>query len=551
MAALPALLDFDITFDIPNLEVSITDNTDYTGVTGTLTKTYKVTDPTGTIYQSTSSHPGTPSAIALPTLIGGDVIPGVYNFELKVSDSATLTEIISDFDYNFQYIKPTVTVDLSVDCIYPLLTSEDNTDYNIGGINPTTLTRTHTLQYPPSTGESDYVVSTETLQTNTVYTLKSQPLQHSATVTSDVEYTLSSNVFLIDTLEGTGYIDVICDNELCDVYCALKCKWNDYNKQKCLNKTLAESHLEDFILMTSYAQMIQSAMRCGKGDDIVKYTTAIKDLSNCDSCGCDDGDPILITGLGGGVFGKGNTYVVASGGAPVVVTANTVGTTTTYTVSLDSLTITKINSLRNSIVTAGTNTSVSSSTALDGTITYEVSSIAGASDSLSLIITADNTTLNTIPVLTASDIETIGTTFDPLPSLSWLSYQPVFPDTYTTSPSVPQFTGGTVSIILSDIFATPYLGTPKIHVQKLKVYRNYTNAPTFTQDSLYKNIEDYLTFEVYYKDGEVKISPIYTVSGFNYRNGDNFVRTTATLPGSFDPFDHRNFYFQIAVTITI
>ena len=550
MAALPSSLDYKITFDLPNEEFILTDLTDYTGVTGTLTAIFSVTDPTGTLYQSTIVLPGAIPNIAIPTLVSGAVIPGLYSFNLNIADSVTATDIDQAKTYNYAYQTPTVDVNMTVDCIYPLLTSTDSTDYTISGVTPTTLTRSHVLQYPPATGQADYTVTTALLQTSTVYTLVGQSLQHSSTVTTTLQYDMTSSFTILDEAIGTGYIDVSCDNSLCDVYCALKCKWQDYENQKCKNKTLADKAMEDFIEMTAYARMIESAMKCGKGDDISAYIAAINALGGCDGCGCDDGDPILVTGLGVTV-GGGSVYNVVSGASPVIVTSATIGDTTTFTVTIDSAVVAKITSLRNSIVEAGTNISVTPTTALDGTVTYTVNSLASAPDSLSFIITSDNATLNTIPVLSGTDIETNGTIFDSAPSLSWIAYQPIFPDTYTTSPSVPQFTSGVVSILIQDIFNAPYSGTPKIHVQKLKVYRNFTNAPSFTSDNLYKNIDDYVTFEVYYDNMEIKISPIYTVSGFNYRTGDNFVRTTATLPGSFDAFDHRNFYFQIAVTITI
>jgi hypothetical protein len=550
MAALPSSLDYRITFDLPNEEFILTDLTDYTGVTGTLTAIFSVTDPTGTLYQSTIALPATIPNIAIPTLVSGAVIPGLYTFNLNIADSVSATDIDLDKTYTYSYETPTVDVNMTVDCIYPLLTSTDSTDYTISGITPTTLTRSHVLQYPPATSQADYTVTTAILQTGTVYTLVGQPLQHSATVTTTLEYAMTSRITILDEAIGTGYIDVSCDNSLCDVYCALKCKWQDYENQKCKNKTLADKAMSDFIEMTAYARMIESAMKCGKGDDITAYVAAINALGGCDGCGCDDGDPILVTGLGATV-GGGSVYNVVSGGSPIVITSATVGDTTTFTVTIDSAVVAKITSLRNSIVEAGTNISVTPTTAIDGTVTYTVNSLASAPDSLSFVITSDNSTLNAIPVLTISDVETTGTIFDPVPSISWLAYQPYFPDTYTTSPSVPQFTSGIVSLLLQDLFTVTYTAIPKIHIQKLKVYRKFENAPTWAQDNIYKNIDDYISFEAYYDDMELKISPVYATDYFTARTGDNFIRTTNTLPGSFDAFDHRNFYFQIAVTITI
>ena len=552
MASLPSALVFKTTFDLPDEELVLTDSTDYTGVTGTLVLTFSVLDPTGTLYQSSSTYPTLPAAIPLPLLVSDEPIPGLYEFTFKVANTTALVEMESTIEYDFTYTSPVVDVDMTVDCIYPLLESTDATDYSFGSLAPTTLTRSHVLQYPPSTGQADVTVTTALLQTGTVYTLKDQPLQHSATVTTDLVYDPNANISIIDEVTGTGYIDVQCDNDLCDVYCALKCKWTDYDNQKCLNKTLADKYLTEFIQMTSYARMIESAMKCGKGDDISVFTQEISKLSNCDSCGCSDGDPILITGLGVTIGGGGNIYNVVSGGSPIVVSSATVGSTTTYTVTLASATVAKIASLHNTVVTAGSNVTVTSATAVDGTVTYTVNSTSAVEqDMMSFVLTLDSTTLSAIPTLTVSAVTSTGTYFSGAPTVYWFTTNGISSD---TNPSYAQFNSLPVGIFIEDIFSIAPLKSPKIHVDILKAYHNFTPLYNLQDDvflGITRSVE--LHASAFYKNQEASIVITDRLSDDTSDNtGKLFTRTVSSISvlSSTIPAN-KGYYVQLSITMIL
>ena len=427
------LCDFSTTFQYaPSPKTFLfTDITDYAAqgvglaeVTGIL----KVTDPTGAIHYNNTNFSApdidpdvsltNSTTITLPLDGSGNVLQGSYTFLYTVRGSSgsisPAVDVSKTYTFVLGYASPEVDLVLTADCIQPLLQSTDATNYTQGTIDPT-ITRAHTLVYPEALAEANVTGTGLTLETNVFYTAKGSALTHSSGLTSTLNYTLATNIYLTDSVTGTVYADVSCDGELCDIYCCLTAEWNRYDTNKGVNNVKAEAHLANWHQMIGLTQQIRIALECGKSVNISSFVQRLEELGNCEpGCGCSDGEPVLVTGLGGGV----NTFVVESGGTPIEVTSSLSGSTTTYTVSLASAFTTKVNNSYNTTVAATTGATVTLTTDDDGNKTYTV----GLTDALinpDLLSFRAKLTLSSgsLPVIAISGISRSGTALGATPSI--------------------------------------------------------------------------------------------------------------------------------------
>lgn len=401
------------------------DTTDYGGqgvgeneVTGVI----KVVDPAGNTHYNNTNHSApdidpdviktNTTTITLPLLADGTVIQGKYVITYTVRVSSTTANPAYDIsvtkNLTLTYVSPTIKLGLTSDCVKPLLKSSDATSYLVNAVDPT-IVRVHKIIYPASLNKADVTGTGKVLETNTFYTIKGSTLQHSSSLTSTLTYTYATDFIVTDEITGSAYNDVECDAQLCDIYCCLRAEWNRFQDYKDTNARLAAKHLANWLQMMALSEKIRIALDCGKGDHVSGYVATIRKLGNCESgCGCDDGTPALVTGLGGGT----DTVIVDSGGTPITVTKVVSGTTTTYTVALAAATVTKINALRNATVTAGTGVTVDTTTDADGNKTYKVSFTDTTVEPNILSFKVDLAlTTSAPPVITVSDISKYGTAF--------------------------------------------------------------------------------------------------------------------------------------------
>lgn len=304
--------------------------------------------------------------INLPLNGDGSVVQGVYTItqNTKINDGVNPVYYLTQTNsYTYVYEAPSVSINQVIDCISPLFTSTDATNYTVNGIIPT-ITRTHTVDYPyGSAGEgSPLVGSAATIQTSTFYT-GTQTTQ----ISSIVLYTFLDGLLVADTIVGTKEILVDC-SFVCSINCCLTTLYNTKESYRGTNQVLFEKYSALFDEVMSIVTLCLVSIDCGQANKVSTYLTKIQQIANCtNDCSCNDGTPQLVTGIGAG----GVTAVVVSGGAPVTVTSNTVGDTTTYTISLSSAFVNKVNASYNTVVAAGTGITVSSSTSGD-TTTYTV-----------------------------------------------------------------------------------------------------------------------------------------------------------------------------------
>lgn len=370
----------DFKINIPVKKFLFTDLTDYlspaiptTGVRGS----FKITDPSGTvIYNNTSFGAGSDiirnvsasnaTIIPLPLNSDGTVVRGSYIivYTVQIIDGSNPAYFVTrTTTYNNQYVAPIVSISQIVDCLSPLFTSDDVTDYTSNGVLPA-LVRTHTLNYPfGSAGEGTPIVTAgQTITTSTFYNGT-----QTTEISSILTYTFTDGLIVTDTVTGNKELLVDCQF-ICSIFCCLRSLYNNRENNRGVNQVEFNKFSALFNEVMSTVELALVAISCGKVAEVEGYLNLIKTIANCtDDCSCNDGTPSLVTGLGG----SGVNVVVQSGGAPITVTSMTAGSTTTYTVTLDAAFVNKVNNSYNTVVAAGTNITVSSATVGD-TTTYTV-----------------------------------------------------------------------------------------------------------------------------------------------------------------------------------
>ena len=421
-----AVVDFETTFQFeagPPKTFQFKDTTDYAGqgvaladVTGVL----KVVSPDGlTSYNNLGNH-GAPDidpdvslintiTITLPLDGNGNPQQGDHVITYEVQDtSGAPFEITNVKTLDLQYVSPVVDLDMIVNCSTPLLTSTDNTPYTVSGVDPV-IVRDHQILYPASTGTAPVVGTSKVLSTAVFFTIANQDLQHSSSLVSTLTYTFASDFIVTDSISGNGFIDVNCDAQLCDIYCCLRAQYDRYLDSLLTNTTQAEREFRTWDEMVGIAHQIDIAQECGKGDDVSALVSRLLKLGNCEpGCGCDDGEPQLVVGLGGGT----GVVVVDSGGTPVIVVPVINGNTTTYTVSLASAFVDKVNNSFNSTVTAGTDVTITTTIDGNGNKTFKVDFTSSLTEPDILTFLVDIALApGTLPVVTVSEVSVSGSAF--------------------------------------------------------------------------------------------------------------------------------------------
>ena len=463
-------VDFETTFQFeagPPKTFQFKDTTDYAGqsvaladVTGIL----KIISPDGLISYNNIDH-GNPDidpdvslfnsiTITLPLLGDGTVQQGNYIITYEVQDtSGTPFEISEQKTLNLQYVSPKVDLDMTVNCSTPLLTSTDNTPYTVNGVTPV-IVRDHKIQYPASVQTPDVTGTSKVLSTNVFFTIANQDLQHSSSLVSNLTYTFAIDFIVTDTVTGNGFVDVNCDAQLCDIYCCLRAQFNRYLDALLTNRTQAELEFRKWDEMVGIAHQIDIAQECGKGDDISALISRLLKLGNCEpGCGCDDGEPQLVVGLGGGGTG---IVVVDSGGTPVIVTPVINGNTTTYTITLATAFVDKVNNSFNSTVSAGTDVVITTTVDGNGNKNFKVDFTSSVTepDILTFLVDIELSAGN-LPTVILSKITVSGSAFKDPPTVI----------NQVTS-SVSDFLSNNTDFKIDEIWATQGLleFKPDIHI---------------------------------------------------------------------------------------
>lgn len=369
--------------------------TDLYGSTGAYVGTYnipnsairgvfKVIAPDGTvIYNNTSyvsadingSTPLWVKNISLPTNADGSYVSGIYIAILstQITDGVNAPYIVvNTATYDFSYTAPTVSITQTVDCISPNFTTVDTTNYDING-GTASITRDLTLDYPyGSAGAgSPLTTSADTISTGTFY----QGTQ-TTVVSTDISILKTAigsypTFTITDTVTGSKEVLVDC-TFICAISCCIQAlEVRMSNAANGVNQVLFEIYEYQLDQVMNYVGLSFLAISCGQVTKVNGYIAKIQQIAACtDKCDCGTDTPSLVIGLGGNSV----NVVVQSGGSPVIVTPVTVGSVTTYTVTLSSSFVNKVNASYNSVVSSDdSSVTVTITTASDGTKTYDLS----------------------------------------------------------------------------------------------------------------------------------------------------------------------------------
>lgn len=410
-----ATISFDTTFNLTTAspEVSFLDTTDWAGqgiATSDVRGVFKIVAPSGiTVYNNTDytnsgcdiqTNVSLVSQQTIPLPLGGDglVEAGNYVITYSVYDSNLLTYSTKVNTYTYEYVTPEICISQTVDCISPLFTSTDITEYDVEGITPT-KTITHTIYYPngSSGAGSPLVAATAVLATGVFY----NGVQTSE-IESSLTYVFSDGLIVLDQISGSKDIKVDC-TFICSIYCCIRALEQQVMAAKGVNDKVYNVLSNTFQQVMAFAALAKLAIECGKSDDVNCYLNEIKDLANCtDDCSCSGDEPDRVSGLGGLI----TSTVVQSGGVPIIVTPVVVGNVTTYTVSLSSSFVNTVNSLYNTELLPGTYIySIPNSTAgLTKTFTINAEGVTVTNgDNISITTTVTNETTD---YLVATDMIT-------------------------------------------------------------------------------------------------------------------------------------------------
>lgn len=525
-------VNFKITFNVVNHTFKITDTTDFAGQgIGSLagySAAITASDPMGNAYATTIADLNASlisGNITPVTDSNGDFVLGSYNIVYTVTNGSVTVSKTKAFDLD--YTSPEVAISMTFDETLPLLTSQDDTSYVVNGITPT-ITRTHSILFPPSLSIADYTVSTALLETSSnLYTLAGSGYQYTGYISSVLSYQMDTDFFITDTIEGEELINVFADTSLCAVYCAIKSLWSRYQTAKCESKAKADVLLDKLYKVTMNASLMRQALLCGKNTDVTGYYTQIIEISeSTGDCSCGDNEPILITGLGGGGSGTDTVSVVVNSDGALTITPVTVGATTTYTVNLSAANLAKLTALRNVTLVAGAGMSLDTSTDGSGNITYTINNVSQAvtNNYMAFDIEIDNTLADQIPTINVVNVTTSGTKFTGAPSaaIRVITDPTSFLGPYgsTLSPTDQQFIDGRVKLDITNIFNTTPSDYPKIFTGVKRAFSNRTgissNPYNVLDDTPNINIlSNRFSVESYYNES---VDDDFISLGINYRN---------------------------------
>lgn len=180
------------------------------------------TPATGAIFATKMSL----NSVSIPVIQGTTKpIPGNYSVTLTtiISSGTGAGTYINPFVYTYGYIRPVVSISQAVDIYIPKYISIDTTTYDVNGVSPS-LSRTHTIVFPTDSGipSENYVT-----QTVTIFSPKVWNGVYQTNIVTNLSYTFSDNLVVIDRVYGTKPFVVAANGSLMQITTVL----NNYNEQ--------------------------------------------------------------------------------------------------------------------------------------------------------------------------------------------------------------------------------------------------------------------------------------------------------------------------------
>lgn len=219
--------------------------------------------------------------ITLTTTVSGGVQPGTY---------------AKDFLYTYAYVRPTVNIRQSLNCVLPAFYSTDNTTYMQAGVQPT-VSRTHLINFPAASGLPQETYVTQTVN---IYAPKVWNGIYTTSILSYLTYTFSDELEIYDKVSGADSFTASCDINLCKINCCLNELNQNYLAAKGVNDFTAEKYLTKLNRALGLKELYTSNINCGNDQEAQKNLQEIYNVTGCTGdCGCESetGQIIPYTGF--------------------------------------------------------------------------------------------------------------------------------------------------------------------------------------------------------------------------------------------------------------
>jgi len=266
----------------------------------------KITGPNGIIYQNAGwatdnfdtpdiDGSGTPDwvedDIALPLDADSEVQLGEYLFEYKLSiDGGTNLYYLTQKTYDYQFENPVIEINTTHSCKYSTLSILDATTYEVDDIEPSTKTRTTTVEYPITSGESDVTSSVQKVTVGPNIYSGSYNLSISSILYFELEQWDTPYWFNVyTTVVGEEAHEVICDNCASEVVNCVKNLKNKYDEAILSGNSVKIKEYTDLLFKITVNWMLYE-MYESNGYDSSEFINNIKELSITSGCSCTSGD---------------------------------------------------------------------------------------------------------------------------------------------------------------------------------------------------------------------------------------------------------------------
>ena len=320
---------------------------------------FDISYPNGNGYTGSQSNPdldgnGTNDVIPIPQDANGVWLNGTYTFVLNLFETVLLQQVQATITY--KYCPPFKfglgdegTIATTTDCFQYRLNVLDKTNYG----TPTTKTQLITL-FPPQPLIDNGDATVVTSNSSSLLYVFGYTGTYVATTDTLVTY-VQGNVTVSGRVTADKEISVQCSLNICNL---IAC-YND-KLRKLTHQVAKGGYLEsvdnalktDMLLASFYLLAYKENAACGNYDRATDDYNRLAKLLGCD-CGCGDvnkiSDDIRLVNPNFNI-NIATVYNVIGQGS-ITVTSNTVGSTTTFTVTLSQSLINTINGNTSDITT--------------------------------------------------------------------------------------------------------------------------------------------------------------------------------------------------------
>lgn len=362
------MASFTIIFDVDKNSPTygkwlFTDTTDYSALGWNVNDVvgwFNISYPNGNGYMGSQSNPditvgnGTNNSISIPQDANGNWLQGTYSFVLNLFNTVTLQSQQATISY--KYCPPFKfglgdegTISNTTDCFQYKLNVLDKTHYG----TPTTKTELITL-YPPQPLIDNGDASVVTSNSSSLLYVFGYTGTYVATIDTLVTY-VSGNVTVSGRVTADKSISVQCSLNICNLIACYNDKLRKLTHQVSKGGYLdsVDNALKtDMLLASFYLLAYKENSACGNYNVATDDYNKLAKVLNCD-CNCGDVNKIsddirLVNPNFDSTIAQ--VYNVVGQGS-IQVTSNTVGNTTTFTVSLSQSLINTINGNTSDIAT--------------------------------------------------------------------------------------------------------------------------------------------------------------------------------------------------------